>query len=138
MANKIMGSMWYLDIGESFHMKRCRDFFSDLEEKYLQMHVEMGDDRRYIVTGIGTVTFHRELGSLLWLKDVMHAAGLNKNLISVVVLEDHGYDVVFNKGRAFLRHIATGQVKKIKVCVKNLYKFDVEDCATLSSKVEKV
>ena len=34
--------------------------------------------------------------------------------------------------------MAARQVKKIKVCVKNLYKLDVENCAAMSAKVEKV
>lgn len=53
----MMGNVWYLDSGASFHMKSCRDFFSDLEEKYLQMHIKMGDDERYGATDIGTITF---------------------------------------------------------------------------------
>lgn len=36
---------------------RDKEFFSDLEEKDLQMNIEFGDDRRYNVTGIGIVTF---------------------------------------------------------------------------------
>jgi hypothetical protein len=54
------------------------------------------------------------------------------------MLEDRGYDVIFNKGKDFLRHIAMGQVKQIGVRVKNLYKLDVEDCVALSTKAEKV
>ena len=34
MASTMMGSVWYLDSGASFHMTRCRDFLSDLKEKY--------------------------------------------------------------------------------------------------------
>jgi len=68
----------------------------------------------------------------------MFVPGLKKNLVSIVVLEDCGYDVIFCKGKAFLRHIATGQVNQIGVRVKNLYKLDVEGCATLSTKAEKV
>ena len=68
----------------------------------------------------------------------MFVVGLKKNLIYVVVLEDRGYDVIFNKGKTFLRHIAMRQVKKIKDCVKNLYKLDVEDCVALKTKEEKV
>ena len=45
-------------------------------------------DNRYNTTGIGTVTFKRESGSLLLLKDVMFVPGLKKNLISIAVLED--------------------------------------------------
>jgi len=68
----------------------------------------------------------------------MFVPGLKRNLISVAVLEDHGYDVIFNKGKSFLRHIVTRKVKQIGLCVKSLCKLDVEDCTALRSKVEKV
>eukprot|EP00253_Pinus_taeda_P020292 PITA_20292 len=79
----------------------------------------------------------RESGSPLTLRDIMYVPGL-KNLVFVAMLEDRGYDVIFSKGKAFLRHIATGQVKSIGVRVKKLYKLEVEDCATLSTKANKV
>ena len=66
------------------------------------MHIEMGDDGRYSATGIGTVTFQRHLGKPLLLKYVMHVLGLKKNLFSVAMLEDRGYDVVFSEGKYFL------------------------------------
>ena len=47
MVSSTMGSMWYLDSGASFHMMRDKELFSSLEEKDLQMHIEMGDDGRY-------------------------------------------------------------------------------------------
>lgn len=50
----------------------------------------------------GTVTFERESGNPFLLKNVMHVPGLKKNLVSVVMLEDKGYDVVFSEGKAFL------------------------------------
>ena len=68
----------------------------------------------------------------------MHVLGLKKNLVSVAMLEDLGYDVVFSEGKAFLRHKAIGQGKKIGVCVKNLYKIDVDGCTTLMSKADRV
>jgi len=50
------------------------------------------------------------------------------------MLEDGGYDVVFSKGKVFLRHIITRQVKKISSWVKNLYALEVQDaCKALSS-----
>lgn len=63
---------------------------------------------------------------------------MKKNLISIVILEDHGYDVVFSKGKSFLRHVAIGQVKQIGFCVNNLYKLEVEACVALSRKVGEV
>ena len=49
------------------------------------------------------------------LKDVMHVPGLKKNLISVVMLEDKGYDVVFSEGKAFLCSKETGETRRIGV-----------------------
>ena len=133
-----MRSVWYLDSGASFHMTGDKELFSDLEEKDLQMHIEMGDDGRYNATNIGTITFERESGKTFMLKDVMHVPGLNNNLVSVTMLEDRDYDVVFSDGKAFLRHKTTGQAKRIGIRVKNLYKLAVDGCAAMMGKAEKV
>jgi hypothetical protein len=102
MASSASGSVWYLDSGTSFHMTRDRESFIDLEEKDLRMHIEMGDDGQYNATGIGTITFQRELGKPFQLKNVMHVPGLKKNLVSVTMLQDRDYDVVFSNGIAYL------------------------------------
>jgi len=50
------------------------------------------------------------------------------------MLEERGYDVVFSKGKVFLGHIITRQVKQIGSWVKNLYALEVQDaCKALSS-----
>jgi len=71
------------------------------------MHIEIRDDERYIASRIGTITFQGDSKSHLHLKDVMFVQCLKYNIISVEIFEDHGYDVIFSKGKAFLRHIAT-------------------------------
>ena len=109
-----------------------------MEDKDLEMHIELGDDGKYIATGIGNVTFEREKAYPLRLKYVMFVLRLKKNLIFVVLLEDGCYDVIFSKGKDFLRHVTTGKVKKIGVQVKNLYKLKVGECVALRSKEEKV
>lgn len=88
MVSTMMGSVCYLDSGASFHMIGCIDFSSDLEEKYLQMHIKLGDDRTYSTTRIVVITFQRELGSPLMLKDAMFILGLKKNTISIATLEE--------------------------------------------------
>ena len=110
-----MGSVWYLDSGASFHMTRDKELFNDLEEKDLQIHIEMGDDGRYNATGIGTITFERDLGKPILLKYVMLVLGLKNNLVSVAMLEDRGYDVVFSDGKAFLQLKTMGKTKKIGI-----------------------
>ena len=62
-----------------------------------------------------SVPFPLSSGKPFVLKEVMHVPGLKKNLISVAMLEDKGYDVVFNEGKAFLRSKTTGETRKIGV-----------------------
>ena len=100
MVSLMKGSVWYLDSGASFHMTGDKEFFNELEEKDLQMHIEMGEDGRYSATGLGTFTFQMEWGAPLTLRDVMYVHGLNKNLVTVTMLEDRGYDVILSKGEA--------------------------------------
>ena len=38
-----------------------KNLFSALEEKDLKMHIEMGDDGRYSVSGVGTLLFRRSM-----------------------------------------------------------------------------
>ena len=72
------------------------------------MHIEMGYDGRYSATGVGKITFKRESGNPLTLKYVMYVPGLKKNLVSIAMLEDRGYDVIFSEGKALLRHKSMG------------------------------
>ena len=79
----------------------------------------------------------RENGCHLRLSDVFHVPGLRNNLVSIAVLEECGYEVMFRKGNFFLKHIATGQVKQIGRRVKNLYALEVDDaCKYLRIKAE--
>ena len=101
MVSSALGTVWYVDSGASLHMTRDKELFSDLEEKDLQMHIEMGNDGRYSATEIGTITFERESSKPFQLKYVMHVLYLKKKLVSVTMLEDRGYDVVFSDGKSF-------------------------------------
>lgn len=108
MVISMMGSVWYLNSGASFHMTGNKELFCDLEEKDLHMHIKMGDDGRYSAIDISTITFQRESGSPLTLKYFKYVPDLKINLVSVSMLEYCGYNVIFIKGKAFLCHIASG------------------------------
>jgi len=101
MVSSLVGSGWFLDSGDSFHMTSKKSLFSTLEEKYLQILIEMGNDEKYSVSGVGKVAFQREHGARITLTDVKYILGLKKNLVSIAMLEERGYDVVFSKGKAF-------------------------------------
>ena len=126
MVSSALGSRWYLNSCASFHMTGVKKIFSDLEEKDIHMHIELGDDGRYSVIGIGTISFQRASGKLFHFKYVMHVPGFKKNLVSDTMLEDRGYDVFFSEEKVFLRHKATGQAKKVGIRVKNLYILEVD------------
>ena len=66
----------------------------------------------------------------------MHVLGLKKNLISVAMLEDKGYDVVFSEGKAFLCNKATCETWRIGVRVKNIYQLQVDGCVATAGKAE--
>eukprot|EP00253_Pinus_taeda_P025351 PITA_25351 len=127
MVSSMVGCVWYLDSGASFHMTGDKTLISILEEKDLKMCIDMGDDGKYCVSSEGAVVFQREHEAPLTLINVKYVPGLKKNLVSVTMLENKGYDVVFSKGNVFLRHIAMGQTKTIGIQVKNLYKLEVDD-----------
>ena len=116
----------------------CKEFFSGLEEKDIHMHIEMGDDGKYSVTRLGMITFEMEDGAPLTLNNVMYMPELENNLVSIAMLEDIGYDVILSKRKAFLRHIATNQVNKIRIRMKTLYKLEVDECVSLITKQKRV
>jgi len=99
MVSSMVGSGWFLDSGASFHMTGDKSLFSTLEEKDLQILIAMGNDEKYSVSGAGTIIFQRENGARLTLTDVKYVPGLERNLVSIAMLEERGYDVVFSKER---------------------------------------
>jgi len=127
MVSSTVGSGWFPDSGDSFHMTSDKSLFSTLEEKDLQILIVMDNDEKYSVSGVGTVIFQRDHGSCLTLTDVKYVLGLKRNFLSIMMLEDRGYDAVITKGKVFLRHIITRQVKQIGSWVKNLYALEVQD-----------
>jgi len=136
LVSSVMGSVWFLDSGASFHMTGDRDLFFDLEEKDLGVPIDMGNDGTYSGTSIGTISFERKSGKPFILKEVMHVPGLKKNLISMATLEDKGYDVVISEGKSFLHSKTTGETRKIGVRVRNLYQLHLDGCATMACKAE--
>jgi len=95
-----------------------KDLFSNLEEKDLQMNIEMGDDGKYSVIGLGMILF-REAWASIHLEEHYVRAWAKEELVSIAILQDRSYDVIFSKEKVFLQHIATSQVKKTRIWLKN-------------------
>ena len=74
---------WLVDSGASRHMTGYRDSLRDLTEKDSALQVELGDNAKYAVKGVGTTSFQLEAGNSLHMNDVLFVPGLRKNLLSI-------------------------------------------------------
>jgi hypothetical protein len=72
---------WLVDSGASRHMTGYRNSLKSLTEKNSSLQVELGDNARYAVKGVGTTSFQLESGNSLNMNDVLFVPGLRKNLL---------------------------------------------------------
>jgi hypothetical protein len=91
-------SAWYVGSGASSHMTPTRELFTNLMEQDSGLHVELGNDAKYAIKRVGTISFQLESGSSLEVKDVLYVPRLRKNLLLVSIMEDKGFVVKFQKG----------------------------------------
>jgi hypothetical protein len=96
-------SAWFLDSGASRHMIEAHELFSSVTERDSDVHVQLGDDAKYVVKGEGTITFQLESGGLLDAHDVLYVPSLKKKFLSVSAMEDRGFVVAFQRGQVLVR-----------------------------------
>ena len=72
-------------------MTRYRSPLTNLTEKDSSLHVELGDNAKYAVKGIGSRSFQLDSRD----SHILFVPGLKKNLLSISALEDKGYKVAF-------------------------------------------
>jgi hypothetical protein len=48
---------WYVDSGASRDMTSTRELFSSVTKQDSRVHVELGDDAKYLVAEVGTTPF---------------------------------------------------------------------------------
>ena len=64
--------------------------------------VELGDNSTYPILGVGSTSFQLKSEDMLHIDDILYVTGLKKNLLSVSVLEDKGFRVIFMKNQVYL------------------------------------
>jgi hypothetical protein len=64
-----------------------------------QLHVELSDNTKYAVKGVGTTSFQLKSRKILKMSEVLYVPGLKKNLLSISTMEDRGYAVEFVDGQ---------------------------------------
>jgi hypothetical protein len=100
LSSIVLGSgTWLVDSGASRHMAGSRESLTSLSEEDSGLQVELGDNAKYAVKGVGTTSFQLESGKPLKMSDVLYVSGLKKNLISISAMEDRGYAVAISGGQ---------------------------------------
>jgi hypothetical protein len=66
-----------------------------LTKRDLGVHVELGDDAKYVVKGEGKILFHLESRGSFDAQDVLYVPGLKKNFLLFLVMEDRGFNITF-------------------------------------------
>ena len=69
------------------------------EAKKFHKKVELGNGRTYDIKAVGSTTLQLDSGTLINIGEILYVPSLKKNVISVTMLEDKGFSVIFHKGR---------------------------------------
>jgi hypothetical protein len=91
-----------MDSESSRHMTGMRSVFLSVSETGLDLHVGSEVETMHAIKGVGCVRFQLELGGSVEVNEVMFVPGMMVNLLSVLVLEDDGYRVLFLDGQVFI------------------------------------
>jgi hypothetical protein len=83
--------------------------------------VELGDNTKYAVKGVGTTSFQLISGKPLKMSEVLYVPGVKKNLLSI---SDRGYAVAFMEGQvlAWPKGLSLASVEVIGIRDGSLYK----------------
>uniref|UniRef100_A0A2N9IS84 Retrovirus-related Pol polyprotein from transposon TNT 1-94-like beta-barrel domain-containing protein n=1 Tax=Fagus sylvatica TaxID=28930 RepID=A0A2N9IS84_FAGSY len=93
---------WWVDSAATRHIARNRELFVDFKEKQLGEHrVYMGNNTYSDVLGEGKCKF--SIGdSVIVLNNVLYVPSVRRNLISIPVLDEKGFEVKMKSGRVFI------------------------------------
>ena len=114
---------WYIDLGASQNLSHYKNIFSSLEATR-GAKTFLGDDSSHDIEGVGTISMKGNDGKNLEITNVNFVPRLDKNLLSVSQIYQHGYKVEFYSDKCLIKNINDGY-KIVARGVENdgLYKF---------------
>ncbi|XP_059309943.1 uncharacterized protein LOC132061088 [Lycium ferocissimum] len=84
-----------VDSGATDHVSRDREAFVEFRVSPESRWIYVGNNAKLEVKGIGTCKMDLRGGRSLMLHDVLYAPEIRRNLVSVSVLPDLGFDLKF-------------------------------------------
>ncbi|KAJ0802818.1 putative RNA-directed DNA polymerase [Helianthus annuus] len=119
--------IWFLDSGCSNHMTGQLSLFKKLD-RTKTVAVRMGNGKRIMVEGKGTIRLEVAGGKFKTLDDVYYAPDLGYNLLSVGQLMKTKHKLVFDEGACTITKKQTGEtVCMIPVASNNTFPLDVSN-----------
>jgi hypothetical protein len=70
-----------------------------LTKENSRLQVQLGDNAKYAVKGIGTTLFQLKYGKPLKMSEALYVPGLKKNLLSISAMDDRVCAVAFIDGQ---------------------------------------
>ena len=117
---------WWLDSAATRHVAMAKESFAEMKEISPGEHkIYMGNNTYCDVLGIGSVRVPLLGGNTLVLTDVLYAPTIRRNLISIPLLTQKGFEVRFKGGKG-----TVGQKNNILFTaslVDGLFKLDVSN-----------
>jgi hypothetical protein len=128
----VLRNVWYVDNRASCHMTSTRQLFSSLTKQDSRVQVELSDDAKSPVGGVGTIPSQLESSSPLDF-DHLFVPGVKKNLLSISIMEDKDFAVEFKYQQVLIKpkEYSPNIVQAIGVKESNLYKFQGEPIQAL-------
>lgn len=138
LSNEISNKRWVIDNGSSRHIMGYKETLNSLSEK-VNDEVAIGDNSAHSVERIGNCTLKLKSGNTLLLKGVHYVAGIKRNLISNIALEDDGHNVAFVDGKV-LTWAKNSSIKKAKLIGQRkwyLYELKIEPSWSIQALVHE-
>jgi hypothetical protein len=92
----LSGVKWYVDNGSLTHKIVNKLAFFGLEEQDSDMHVELGDDVKYSMIGMDSISFYLPTREILELHEVLYGHGLTKKLLLLTCITNPKCKIEFD------------------------------------------
>lgn len=108
---------WIIDSEASRHMTGDSKQIHTLSNEQFSHAVELGDNKSYVVKGLGSTSLKLDNGAKLPLNNILYVPGLKNNLYSISFLEDKGDRVDFVEEKVYLG-VKIKALKKLELLVQ--------------------
>ena len=110
---------WYIDFGCSNHMGGVKQYFSDLNENFIDS-VKLSNNTSLVVLGKGNIRLQVN-GTMHIITEVFYVIELTNNLLSIGQLQKRGLAVTFQYGRCNAFHHEKGLIIDTKMSENRMF-----------------